>query len=685
MAYRNRGTQYDTNPFAQLQPLPYISQRVDEGFINDKLSALQLIEQQRQQSLADSDTIALALGNIEATGDNAKAKLGEIETKLRGELDSFGGGKYGFADPNMRDKLRRVAKDFYTNKDLKHITNFTAASKADALKRQDAIQNGKFLMNIGDTSNDAFDEEGNQRNFQSGWVVDPGVDEARQKAITQGFNDVVSTMNLAELNAQALTSGDSYLAKNTVTSNRQAIDDKFNEVFDMYYNSNEGQLEKQNIMYENGYEDEADAIADMQDRFRNDAIALSKTNKEYGLIGNVAFDKTGGGGGDISLDSIPSSGEKGESNLSFTSKEALKDQKIDDSPKGILKQSIISSLDQDPDLIEQRNNVTEFFGKDKVNEKYQELFNLISEDFLSNGSKYENLDASKLENIILTTIDSIVDPLAGAAVDTYTGILNPILKVFGKEEIVQEDDDKVVLSKIRDLKKSLKDDPNFDGFKKVTTDYFKKQDELLNDYIETGMEFRAYKLNPEGEGYSKKQNAIKNHVRDINIDGDVKLSSELEDKEILEDIPSVIREGNKLIYNFRTNQGRLVKGTITDNDIRNNVINSIGRESYRIANDYKDFKGVTTDGTEFIIGDQKIKLPKDKKIVKKKINGKIMYGIADRNLDVSKYDLASLSEQEKDRIFEPFEYYFDNNNTPQEVNFVPYKDLFYIANFLRNK
>lgn len=657
--YRNQ-IQYDTNPFAGIVGVPYISQRVQFPF-EEYLGTLQRVEQQRQQSLADMDKLDLMMSSIETIpGDTtANEKLDTIKSGINEQFEEFTNSKFGLADPNARDRLRVLAKQIYGNKDLKHIAEFTNAYKADEAERQKYARANK-LSQVANPTVSAYNEAGEPVSYYGGWEERLDREKAKKDLVSMMEADITSSLDIpSNINPEDL-----FIKLQDNTKKEIALS-KVENAIDLYIDSPEGIQELREMQQSKPGFTKDDLRKDVRTYLTNMSKLKNSIITDENTIGNPMYGKNvGGNPNGNSRFTVPSSYGADNDNKFTNAKDlrALNDQT--DSRYGI-RQDIMKIVGEDQDVkksleviksqIDNLNN-----NIDEKNKKIGgEIFEAMSEAYNSGKSIPTLMDLNLLEDNWQN--------LKSTGREAAASLANIVIKIVNNNTNSKIDliDPKSETTKAIESIEKLKNDPHVSDFIKTLSNHFDLMDSKINNVLQSNgaLAVTPVALNTYNEGYNPSTAAIKQAVELTKPSSFVlRDGNELAEGENITDIPMISRNGNELIFYAKTNKSNIHAVKINDPVSKESIVSNFGNAAFDIANDYQQYEGVNSEGTKFKLSNGKEEsLPKGYKIERTLgEDGKIYYSLS------------------KNGNITPIYYAYDTDEEYTRKDFVEPDDLIFI-------
>jgi hypothetical protein len=661
------------NPFEAIKPSPYVP------MFNMELAmkAGEMAKEREDQGIEMESALQEMFGNIRpTTGDTTKRYVDELQSKYDAQIKGLASKVGSYADPDNLRAIRKLVTNFRSNPNLKHIVEFEALKKADALENAKLRKEGK-LVQIDFTRDDAlvYNPETNQyepSEFQSGMEVKQDWQKPLIETVKRAMADIeITGLNAATLSSQMMSSSLPLIDKTTnqITGYyTKASKEKVNDAFNLYMNDPAVQQRVKAMKFENPERTMDNIEEELKSEFIQEAKIQGSSKTTQDVMTNILFDKDGG--------KDPNAGRNNKWIVrNYTS--ATNQDRLDQEGK----EEIISTVDYDSKVIESFEKVNDFVSGNstirnpEISETYNFLLEIIKKESLDNKNidryfedtpnftKYwialKGIGAGYLaqfspkfiqareeyitlirSNEQLNKINNKISELRSENSDKSR---NEILELEKERENISNSIWKETLEKsgavnekffkAKNITEALKtmegfDEKDFKEFKALAKNYLQNRKTVAEEYLKRGdFGIQAIALNPYTEDFSKYQTALKYFMSGL-LPENFKLNQNLDGDERPENVQEIFRDGNKVYFRFSTNKGRVVDGDIVDTAVKNNVLDTYDHPTLHIANNYSYLKSVSTDGTKFIATNgAEEAIPEGYKINKKIVKGKTFYNL----------------------------------------------------------
>jgi hypothetical protein len=283
------------NPFEAIKPSPYVP------MFNMELAmkAGEMAKEREDQGIEMESALQEMFGNIRpTTGDTTKRYVDELQSKYDTQIKDLASKVGSYADPDNLRAIRKLVTNFRSNPNLKHIVEFEALKKADALENAKLRKEGK-LVQIDFTRDDAlvYNPETNQyepSEFQSGMEVKQDWQKPLIDAVARYFQDSkVFGSNAKTLSRVMAGSADPLIdVTKTQIDGYKAIDPKeivaeLETAFGLYVNDPAVQQRIRAEKFSGKSEDVI--LGELKNEFEQEALAQSKTKRVDEIMSNALF------------------------------------------------------------------------------------------------------------------------------------------------------------------------------------------------------------------------------------------------------------------------------------------------------------------------------------------------------------------------------------------------------------
>lgn len=676
--YDNRRTYGSYNPFDAIQSTPYVSMRNDLPF-DLYMDVLSKGEERYQKGLEVESKIDMALNNINAYGKIGNKKLKDLRENIKSNLQDFSSKAGSYADPDVLNAMTKYANTI--SSEIKPFIEYENMRKADEelrFKEPNPVE-------IDLPQTEMFDEKGNSIPYKRNWQ--PGLDPTTGKAKVWNLMEADINETLKDID----TTSKNGLLK-VSTEQIKTIKNKLTEGANIYLNTNEG---KQQVLVE-ATNLQKQAIINGKSLSREQAIEIAKEkiSEEFikesairdsrisnlNLMGDPNYNK--------SSDKDLTDSERfvvptlfGVSNENkFKSSKDLRGYSEVGTQKEQIKNTILKSLNVDPDILQSQQNLSNLINKQhgvhnpELLKIKEDIFDVIAQAY-NNGKNIPLLaDLNLLEDNWISLKE---DPKKTGIflLNGLISLVNGISKNISGNPILNYIDENSTEEEVRSKLRNLRGNEEISEFINATKEHFALMDAKIENILKESGDFavQPVAISTYHEGYTADTKAIQQSIELTQQDNfkpiykDQKINP---DNKII-DVPMISRFSNKLIFYAKDNKGNIIPVDIKDKNTRNNILNSFKNAAFDVAESYKNYKGVTSDGTGFKKYDGKVEnLPENYKIKPKYFENSIYYGLY--KYDNGTWNLVTVP------------YYYDTGEA-EAKQFLPPEDFFYFKYYLDYK
>ena len=668
----DRRSTYNYNPFDAIQPTPYVSMRNELPFDFYKL-ALDKGEERLQLGLEGESQIRTALGNITPFGEEGTKRYKELVDGIENNLQGFASSAGSYADPEILTKMRRYATGI--GKEIKPFIDWQEMSKIDQQERYKA----KDPVEVELPQTDMVDAEGNFVPYKRNWRerIDPT--DTRVKVLGQIEADIISNVyapSNIDPNAPFVT-----LTESTVKSIKEKVDAGAN----IYLNSDAGkqeilvratQLEKEGVSRDIAIKS---ATQEVKESFINDSVIKNSKLDGVKLMGNPTYDRKGSENPTNSERFVTPTSFGASNENKFKSSRDLRKYSETGTQKEQIKYIVLESLNSDFAILQSQQNLSNLINKQygvhnpELSTIKENIFDVMSQAY-NNGENMPLLADLNLLEDNWVNLTETARTVATSELNGLISILNNEIKFFGGTPM-NYIDSKTPESEIRKALKDLRGNKEISEFINATKEHFALMDARIDSILKERGDFavQPVAISTYHEGYTADTKAIQQSVELTQQDNfrPIYKDQKINPDNKITDVPMISRFGNKLIFYAKDNKGNIIPVDIEDNNTRGNVLKSFQNAAFDVAEGYKNYKGVTSDGTGFKKSDGKVeKLPEGYKIEPKYSENNIYYGLY--KYDNGTWNLVTVP------------YYYDTGEA-EAKQFLPPEDFFYFKYYLDYK